>query len=179
MKLRSIESLVPGDGIEDLLPAQCELIEAELERQESAMKTRTSAASTRSAVLIGASAFLAGAEFASSSWSAVTTGAALALYLAAAVLGLISARSKVGREPALPRIVAEYAAFATISMRRELILGRLRSHALAVRNLGERHTLLVVGFWLLAAAWALAATGSVLGLTAEAPTSVTEIRIVD
>lgn len=174
-----LEELVPGDGIDVLVDSQLELLEAEMARQDEAMKTRASAASTRSAVLIGASAVLSGVEFATSSWSALITGAALALYLAAAVLGLVSVRSKVGREPLLPAIVREYAEYATVSMRRELLLARLRAHAHSVDNLAERHRLLVWGFWALAVAWVLAAAGTVLGIVEVSPPSVTEIRIVE
>lgn len=174
-----LAELVPGDGVEDLVDSQLELLEAEASRQEEAMVARGSASSTRSAVLIGASAVLAGAEFASSSWNAVLTGTTLMLYLTAAVLGLISARSKVGVEPALPAIVREYAAYATISLRRELLLARLRSHALAVDNLATRHTLLVWGFWILAVAWVLAAAGTIMGAFDHAPPSAVDIRIVE
>lgn len=172
------KDLVPGAGVEDLLPGQLDLIEAQLDRQEDAMAGRVSASSTRSAVLIGASAVLAGAEFATSPWSPWLSGAALALYLGAAIFGLSSAQSKVGVEPLLPAIVAEYAENATISLRRELVLARLRSHAMAVHNLAGRHQMLVIGFWVLGAAWALAAAGTVWGLMEDTPTQITEIRIV-
>jgi hypothetical protein len=173
------EDRVPGAGVERLQPSQLDVLESQLDRQEDSMAARVSASSTRSAVLIGASAVLAGAELASSSWSAWFTGGALALYLVAAVLGLASARSKVGREPLLPDIVSEYAEFATVSLRRELVLARMRSHAVAVHNMAGRHRLLVLGFWALALAWVLAATGTAWGLLEDAPSTVQEIRIVE
>lgn len=172
------EERVSGDGVERLQPSQLTILEAQLARQEDAMVARVSSSSTRSAVLIGSSAVLAGAELATSSGSVWFTAGALGLYLLAAVLGLSSARSKVGREPLLPEIVAEYAEHSTVSLRRELVLARMRAHAVAVHNMAGRHRLLVLGFWALALAWVLAATGMAWGLMDDPPTPVQEIRIV-
>jgi len=169
---------VTGVGVKELLPGQLEILEDQLGRQESAMATRMSSASTRATVLIGASAVLGGTELVTASGQVGWTILSIVLYAGAAVAGLAAARSTKGEEPDLPVIIQEYATFKTISLRRELLLARLKSHDKSVVGLNGRHRWLALGFVVLAAAWISSGIGTAIGAADETPPQPTEIHIV-
>jgi hypothetical protein len=170
---------VTGVGVKELLPGQLEILEGQLERQESAMANRLSSASTRATLLIGASAVLGGTELVTASGELGWMIVSLVLYGLAAVAGLAAARSTKGEEPDLPVIVQEYASFKTISLRRELLLARLKSHDKSVVGLNGRHGWLVFGFVVLAAAWISSGIGTAIGASDKTTPPPTEIRIVE
>jgi hypothetical protein len=176
---REPTSQLTGQGVKDLVTSQFDLLEPQLLRQETTMASRLTSVSTRATVLVGASAVLGGAELVTGSGRPEWTIISMALYALAALTGLAATRSRKGEEPDLPLIVAEYAEYKTISMRRELLLARLKSHDTAVAHLNNRHTFLVIGYVLLGIAWVSSGVGTAIGLMTDSPEPPTEIRIVE
>ncbi len=168
---RQVEEPVPSvvREIARLRPDQLDLLESELVRQEEAMTSRGQAASTRANVLLGASAVLGGAELVTVSGLSWLTAASLLLYLLAALAGLMASRSRMGKQPSLPWAVHGFVAFTTISLRRDLFLGRLRAQQASVQAINRRHRWLVGGVIVLSLAWASSAAGVTWAMTHPQP----------
>ncbi|MGN6128414.1 MAG: hypothetical protein ACTHON_17800 [Humibacter sp.] len=165
-------------AIDELLPAHLAILEAELSRLEDASTRRQTSAGTRSNLLIGASAVLGGTALIVVPGVTWLSSLSLALYLAAALIGLWSFRSRMGREPNLPVLITEYSSFKSVSMRRALLLSRLEAHEVAVSQLNSRHRWIVTGFLVLALAFVSSGVATAVNAVNPPAHSPTEIRIV-
>jgi hypothetical protein len=129
------------------------LLEAELFRLRASTNQKLTNTYTKATVLVGATGILGSVTVAATDANAYVLAADLALYIAAAVLGIMALRTKRGDEVDLAAIVAGGSAKTEVSLRRSIIASNFRSHLDYESSLAERSRAVTVGFALLASAF--------------------------
>lgn len=164
-------------NVNDIEGDQVPLLEEEVLRDRDRVANRQEASSTRAAVLIGAAGVLGGTELVTASGSPAFAAISLALYLVAAILGLIALRPKNVSEVDPRSLVNSSTERSKLGIQRSILASNILAFEAEVGSLKNRAKFLTWGFIFLAAAWAISGVGVVASMLGDDGAASTVIEI--
>lgn len=167
--------------INDHPSSNLDLLHEEVLRQRESMARKMSSTYTRATILVGAAGVLGG--------TSITTGAtretlavallSLALFAAAAVLGLIALRPLSGDEVDVEAMIAGTTKYKSDDLKRAVISSNLHAHEDYERSLSSRTRTIVAGFIALSLAWGVTAGANAFQLLMPLEPTPIQVEIVE
>lgn len=167
--------------INDHPSSNLDLLHDEVLRQRESMARKMSNTYTRATILVGAAGVLGGTSIVAGA-SAETLAVALlslALFAAAAVLGLVALRPLSGDEVDVEALISETAKYTSDDLKRAIISSNLHAHGEYERSLQRRTRTIVVGFIALSLAWGVTATANAFQLLMPPAPPPIQVEIVE